>query len=468
MNIRLLAGGVAIAVAGVIGYGIYQMVPMGKPLKRSEVIGELNGPPLALYSRVTLQRYGERQLLIGQRLVSSKDIAELEKAPVLDRQVPVLEERLQKQRSRLAEAGAATALASGNTDLALLMLQDGRSTTDTRNLIYGGQGTGAFDLLGSISGDKGVGLIGTPEGRTLYLVTSTIRSSGDGEQPTAWDTLRSDDLGKTWTYDADVTLGFPQQHTVFLTQDRAIALERHEAGHRLLVSSDGARSWSATLLDDQVWPDAQSYDRAFYEKTAKAGGASGEDQLAYDWSLYPLDEKRAVGWSWRTRISLTASQKNEVLETRRFEVEFQDGASPAFRITPAQPPAPPQSADVQVTRDQPVFETSGSAVYELDKAERTWHRRSDAPAVRGNPSWIGDAWFGRKAWVIKTYADHLLSFNEYTKTYFYTRDQGKTWQPFQIPQDVETGLLGLDQSGDALLSLGERDGKTVIRRYPLD
>jgi hypothetical protein len=33
---------------------------------------------------------------------------------------------------------------------------------------------------------------------------------------------------------------------------------------------------------------------------------------------------------------------------------------------------------------------------------------------------------------------------------------------------VETGLLGMDASGEALLSLAERDGKTVIRRYPLD
>ena len=70
--------------------------------------------------------------------------------------------------------------------------------------------------------------------------------------------------------------------------------------------------------------------------------------------------------------------------------------------------------------------------------------------------------------MIKTYADHLFSFNEYTKTYFTTRDQGKTWRPFQVPQDVETGLLGMDASGEALLSLAERDGKTVIRRYPLD
>ncbi len=129
-------------------------------------------------------------------------------------------------------------------------------------------------------------------------------------------------------------------------------------------------------------------------------------------------------------------------------------------------PAP--APDDLYTRDQAVFQTQGDAIYELDKADRSWRRRAVSPSVQGTPSRIGDAWFGPNAWVIKTYADHLLSFNEYTKTYFYTRDHGKTWRPFQMPQDVETGLIGLDLSGDGLLSLAERDGKTVIRRYPLD
>lgn len=438
MNLRLLASGAAIVIAGAIGYGIYQLVPMGKPLVRSEVIGELNGPPLASSSRVSLQRFGERQLLIGQRLVSGKDMAGLEKAPLLDALVPALNTRPQNPWQ----------------------------LADTRNLIYGGQGTGVFELLGSISGDTGVSLIGSPQGRTLYLITGTPRTPdarNGGDPPAAWETLRSEDQGKTWSYDPDAVLGTPLQYTAFLTQDRVIALERHDAGLRLLVSEDGARHWSATLLNEQVWPDAQAFDRAFQEKAGKDG-----TQLAYDWSLYPLDDSRAVGWSWRTRISLNASENNEVLETRRFEVAFQNGASPAFRITPHASPVPAPAPDAHYTRDEPVFETSGNAIYELDKAERTWRKRSVSPAVQGKPTWIGDAWFSRNAWVIKTYADHLFSFNEYTKTYFTTRDQGKTWTPFQIPQDVETGLLGMDASGEALLSLAERDGKTVIRRYPLD
>lgn len=439
MNLRLLASGVAIAVAAVLGYGIYQLVPMGQPLTRSEVIGELNGLPLASSSRVSLQRFGERQLLIGQRLVGAKDLSSLERAPLLDVQLPGYDAR-QPPPWQLA---------------------------DTRNLIYGGQGTGVFELLGSVRGDTGVSVIGAPDGGTLYLVTAAP-SAGQGESPSGWDTLRSDDLGKTWTYAPDVTLGGSRQYTVFLTGQRVIALERHESGQRLLVSEDGARHWAATRLDDQVWPDASAFDRAFREAAERPGNPRADDQLAYDWSLYPLDGTHAVGWSWRTRVSLNASHGNEVLETRRFEVEFQDGAPPGFRITQGVPPVPAPAPDDLYTRDQAVFQTQGDAIYELDKADRSWRRRAVSPSVQGTPSWIGDAWFGPNAWVIKTYADHLLSFNEYTKTYFYTRDHGKTWRPFQMPQDVETGLIGLDLSGDGLLSLAERDGKTVIRRYPLD
>lgn len=468
MNIRLLAGGLAIAVAGTLGYGVYQIIPMGEPLARSEVIGELNGPALASYSRVSMQRYGERQLLTGQLLVTPKDVEGLARAPVLDTQVPALNERLQEQRERLARSGAASALAHGDGDLALTMLRTASVTTDARNLIYGGQGTGAFELLGSIGGDTGVTLIGTPQGKTLYLVTGTLRNPGEGEQPAAWDTLRSDDLGATWTYDPDVTLGAPQQHTVFLAQDLAVALDPHSAGMRLLHSCDGARRWSAALLKEQVWPDAAAFERGFAETAERERNLYGEEQLAYGWSLYPLDEKRAVGWSWRTRVRPKGQVKTQVIETRRFEVEFQEGASPAFRITPGVPPVPAQKPHARLTLDQPVFETAGNGVYELDKAGKAWLERSVSPEVRGTPTWIGDAWFGRNAWVIKTYADHMLSFGEYTKTYFYTRDEGKTWRPFQLSHEQERGLLGLDQAGDALLSLAERGGKTVIHRYPLD
>ncbi len=467
-TIRLVAAGLAVITAAVLARGIYQIIPMGDPLPRSEVVGELNGPALASYSRVAIQRYGERQLLTGQLLVTAKDIDGLAQAPVLDTQIPALKDRLQKQRIQLAQTGAITAMAHGHGDLALTMLQTGRSTTDTRNLIYGGRGTGVFELLGSISGDTGVTLIGAPGGEPLYLITSTLRSPGEGDQPAAWDALRSDDLGVTWTYDPDVTLGVPQLHTAFLTDRLAIALENHETGVRLLHSCDGAKHWSATRLKEQVWPDSAAFERKFAELAERDRKAYGTEQLGYGWSLYPLDDTRAVGWSWRTRVRPEGQDAPELIETRRFEVQFQEGASPAFRITPDVARVPAQDAHALLTRDQPVFETEGDTIYQLDKTGMAWVKRSRSPNVRGAASWIGQAWFGRNAWVIKTYAEQLFSGNEYTKTYFYSRDKGRSWRPFQLSHEQERGLLGLDQTGDALLSLAERNGKTVIQRYPLD
>lgn len=467
-TIRLVAAGLAVITAAVLARGIYQIIPMGDPLPRSEFVGELNGPALASYSRVAIQRFGERQLLTGQLLVTAKDIEGLAQAPVLDTQVPALKERLQKQRIRLAQAGAITTLAHGQGDLALTMLQTGRTTTDARNLIYGGHGTGVFELLGSISGDTGVTLIGAPGGQPLYLITSTLRSSGEGDQPPAWDTLRSDDLGASWTYDPDVTLGVPQQHTAFLTDRLAIALEHHETGVRLLHSCDGAKRWAATRLKEQVWPDSAAFERRFAETAERDRKAYGVEQLGYGWSLYPLDETRAVGWSWRTRVRPEGQEAPQLIETRRFEVQFQEGASPAFRITPEVPRVPSQDAHALPTRDQPVFETEGDSIYQLDKSAMAWVKRSRSPDVRGAASRIGQAWFGRNAWVIKTYAEHLFSGADYTKTYFYSRDKGRSWRPFQLSHAQERGLLGLDQTGDALLTLAERGGKTVIQRYPLD
>ena len=90
-TIRLVAAGLAVFTAAVLARGIYQIIPMGDPLPRSEFVGELNGPALASYSRVAIQRFGERQLLTGQLLVTAKDIEGLAQAPV--RQEPLVAQR---------------------------------------------------------------------------------------------------------------------------------------------------------------------------------------------------------------------------------------------------------------------------------------------------------------------------------------------------------------------------------------
>ena len=104
----------------------------------------------------------------------------------------------------------------------------------------------------------------------------------------------------------------------------------------------------------------------------------------------------------------------------------------------------------------------------MDKSTLSWRQVATTPDVRGTTARIDQAWIGRKAWVVSTLADHLLSGDTYTKTFFQSHDEGKTWQPFRLSQEQEGGLLGLDDAGGALLIHAVSGNKTVIERYPLD
>ncbi|KAJ8134535.1 hypothetical protein OY671_012252, partial [Metschnikowia pulcherrima] len=149
--------------------------------------------------------------------------------------------------------------------------------------------------------------------------------------------------------------------TVFSTDERAMASTDGSNGagdERSSVSEDGARHWSASSLREQVWPDADSYGRAFSEHSGP--GRAATDQSVYGWSLYPSAADRAVGWSWRDRVTVGVARR---IETRGFEVRFQDGASPAFRITHDVPPVPPQDPGSQPRVGQPEYATDDNRIY---------------------------------------------------------------------------------------------------------
>ena len=88
--------------------------------------------------------------------------------------------------------------------------------------------------------------------------------------------------------------------------------------------------------------------------------------------------------------------------------------------------------------------------------------------LRGMPSRIGRAWFGREGWMVLACAELLFSPDGGTCAYFHTRDQGRNWRPFQLSPGQEEGLLGLDEAGEGVLTLALREGRTAILRYPLD
>ncbi|WP_047853655.1 hypothetical protein [Burkholderia contaminans] len=462
LRVTLPLSVIAIGAACTLAYGLYQITPMGEPLARHEVIGELDGPALSPYARVVTYRDAGRLLLATESAVSSSDIAQLERAAVLDPQVPALRERLQEQQRQLVVAGAAHALVNGNTDLAAKMIAAGKAAmTDTqRSLIHRDRPAGGFDLLASIASNNGVKLIGTPQGRTLYLITSTIRDAGGNGHATAWDTLRSDDLGSHWRYDPDIVLDPTLTYPVFLTENRIVAMDDKQ----LVYSTDRARHWSSIAIAERVWPDAEALDQAYDEKAS----AQDTEVLTYDWSLYPVDTGRAVGWSWRQVVQRGSGVRGRTLETRRFEVRLRDGAPPDIVVTRGIREVPEQDRFRQVVVDQAIYGTIGNRIYRLDKPTLSWRQVATTPDVRGTTARIDQAWLGRKAWVVSTLADHLLPGDTYTKTFFRSHDDGKTWQPFRLSQEQDSAVLGLDDAGGALLIHAVSGDKTVIERYPLD
>ena len=161
-----------------------------------------------------------------------------------------------------------------------------------------------------------------------------------------------------------------------------MALESRDGGERLLYTEDGARRWQAATIMEQVWPDAGAYGKAFDAQAERTRGLGQADRLEYRWSLYPLGETQAVGWSWRVRVQ-TGAQAPQLIETRRFEIAFQDGAPPAFRIQQAAAPAPFQDASGASRADAggALRQASGGQIYQLDPASRNGMAWPPRPAA---------------------------------------------------------------------------------------
>ena len=214
-----------------------------------------------------------------------------------------------------------------------------------------------------------------------------------------------------------------------------MALESRDGGERLLYTEDGARRWQAATIMEQVWPDAGAYGKAFDAQAERTRGLGRADRLEYRWSLYPLGETQAVGWSWRVRVQ-TGAQAPQLIETRRFEIAFQDGAPPAFRIQQAAAPAPFQDASGASRADAGGARCAGVGRPDLSAGPGVpeWH--GVAAALRGMPSRIGRAWFGREGWMVLACAELLFSPGG-TCAYFHTRDQGRNWRPFQRRQEED-------------------------------
>ena len=171
---------------------------------------------------------------------------------MLDADEPGLQALARGQRAAMAQTGAVDGgqAQADAPDPAVSAF----AASGARSLVYSGDGTGVFTLRASIAADAGAGLVSTPQGRTLFLVTEALHRSGSDQPQAAGGVFRSEDQGLRWSYDAQVALGAPERRALFLSETRAVALESRDGGERLLYTEDGARRWQAATIMEQVWP----------------------------------------------------------------------------------------------------------------------------------------------------------------------------------------------------------------------
>ena len=111
---------------------------------------------------------------------ASWDPAGLARAQVLDADEPGLQARARSARDGADRRGRRRAGQADAPDPAVSAF----AASGARSLVYSGDGTGSSRCARSIAADAGAGLVSTPQGRTLFLVTEALHRSGS-DQPQA-------------------------------------------------------------------------------------------------------------------------------------------------------------------------------------------------------------------------------------------------------------------------------------------
>ena len=127
---------------------------------------------------------------------ASWDPAGLARAQVLDADEPGLQALARGQRAAMARQARSTA--GRPRPMRRIRPCPPSRPARARSLVYSGDGTGVFTLRASIAADAGAGLVSTPQGRTLFLVTEALHRSGS-DQPQAAGGFRSEDQGLRWS-----------------------------------------------------------------------------------------------------------------------------------------------------------------------------------------------------------------------------------------------------------------------------
>ncbi|MGM3274302.1 hypothetical protein [Ralstonia sp. 24A2] len=345
---------------------------------------------------------------------------------------------------------------------------------------------GQFELVATVSGTTC--LQATPDGRTLYLLTSQDRpasAGSDGIQQTA--VFRSDDQGKTWTWQR---AGFMDTTNVSAW---ALKLTWFGAQELWSVGSGDGLVFGAEAEADNAAPEAGRAVALFYSndggKTAQrvpvpqsmlvnVDQVRGKAPPGVEWGsgaeavegevhaqVVQLDAQRAVLWvSQRFRYSRpdSAYYAGAMLVTSRAELRRVNGHW--------QPGAPQRLEDTWVDevyrspagRVIGLIDHTGDKrmqVALLDSATLTWSEQGNLPTSfdpLSASTYTRGFWAGQGTLVANVSGTHHVPKWIYPwsadgaqisgEAVFYSRDWGRSWHRLAIPGYL--GVAGFDATRD--------------------
>lgn len=305
----------------------------------------------------------------------------------------------------------------------------------------------------------------------------------------------SQDRGATWTLS---TQQMPQaiDQQVWASPQIGVAWQRLE--HALLLSHDSGQTWAQPRVETPLTmaaqaataptDDAPAMVQAWRERTTLRSldpflwGDQAPDP-AIDARHETLLTRSADGQirGWTTRWTRSVQQPDS---TQRTYGEWQPALTRRFgldvhtpgvaRITDIQTDAAAPAID-DASTDRWMTAADGSVsvqrdrqLHHLDAATGQWqapvalpHRSLQAPLLRTQ------VWVGRQAWIAHAASPSLLDMaacllprsmaiaqrchTPSAHSYYASRDQGRTWVPFQLPEDHLQRIVGWDDHAQKLL-----------------
>jgi hypothetical protein len=325
--------------------------------------------------------------------------------------------------------------------------------------------------------------------------TWQLGANTKGTQIWSQPTFISQDQGVTWTLSSQqMSKAIDQQ--VWVTPQIGVAWQRLE--HALLLTHDSGQTWAQPRVETPLTmaaqpataptDDAPAMVQAWRERTTLHSldpflwGDQAHDpaiDARYETLLTRSADGQIRGWTTRWTRTLqhpdsTQRTYGEWLPalTRRFGLDVRTPG--VARITDIQTDAAAPAIDDALTdlwmtaADGNVSLQRDRRLHYLDAATGQWqapvtlpHRSLQAPFLRTQ------VWVGRQTWISHAASPSLLDMAACllprrmaiaqrchvpsAHSYYASRDQGRTWTPFQLPENHLQRIVGWDEHAQSLL-----------------